>query len=272
MARIEAKPVNNSLLSEMQSTNVPVLRRQAARWLGSRILPSEVVRESERNGLSEFEHKIEEGYGGIVIFRHFSLRDPFQVVQDVIFSSPVLKERKVLFPKAEHQVYPGLSQLGRFFGIEIAPIVTGNTVEHAREKSRLEPRLNGGLSQFKSKAVDLLRKGGIVAIAPEGERRKTLAPYEKHAIGLLLLALERARVENVVLTCIDLRLASKNGCRTKRGLNLFNQYQVRVGQAFTMQDILKTAEVIGVKAFRMVDEIIFAEMQRTAQLPKPNQA
>ncbi len=248
-----------------------ILRRRATKAvLGSLLFRSEIITGQQSNGFADFENKILGGYGGIIVLKHFSLKDPPQVIKDIIFSSPILIEREVLAPNALHQIYPGVMLIGRILGIKIDPIVTENTVTKARERGKaVIPELNEGSKEFVRDAIDYLKRGQLVVIAPEGERRNNLEPYGKNSIGALLGAARLAKA-NVALLTVDLRVAGAGeGYWNRSRFNPLAKYEVRIGRCLTGGEVLSMAN----GRWRDIDEkVILPEMRRTAAIEKPNRA
>lgn len=255
-------------MSPESKPNAHILRRRAiGAVLGPVVFRSETIMEPGQNGMRDFEDKLLEGYGGIIVLKHFSLKDPPQVMKDIVFSSPVMRSREVIVPNALHQIYPGLIGFARFLGIAIAPIVTENTRKRAEQKGKPVPELNGGLAEFTRSALSVLSRGGIVALAPEAERRSSLEPYGKPTIGLILLAAQRLKIEDIALLSIDLRLVGREGYWGKKGFNPLDKYEVRIGRTLTMQEVVAMAN----GRTRDIDEkVILPEMQRTAAIPRPS--
>jgi len=251
---------NNSSINNFRY----VIRGATRALTGSTVFRSERIIEPGTNGLSDFEEKISEGYGGVIIMKHFSLKDPPQAIRDIVFSTPTLIRKRVLAPNAQHQIYPGVKMMGRIMGVKIAPIVTENTVKKALKRGKPTPTLNEGSVEFVREAVDYLRQGQLVVIAPEGERRDNLEPYTKPTIGLLVAGAQRDGVNEIMFLTVDLRVAGSDYSR--RGFNLLSRYEVRVGRALSLDQMMELAG----GSLRKIDSAVLEEMRQTAAIPKPN--
>lgn len=244
-------------------------RREAARVIFSPFLRSDIIHDPEYNGISDFENLIENGFGGIILLKHFSLKDPPQSVKDIAISSHVLIKRKIESANAAHQIYPGVRFIGKLLGVEIHPIVTSNTIARARKKGKPEPKLNEGSAEFTIKALGTLSRGGLLFLTPEAERRNNLEPYKTRTIGTLLAAAKRLGVENIAFLFIDLRLSGREeNYWGKKGSNLLNRYETRIGRAMTLDQVM---EIAGGKLGNVDSDVILPEMQRTAAIPRPSQ-
>lgn len=252
--------------AEVKRPFTPFLREGVKRVL-SPLFRSEVIT-GEEGGIEKFEGLLLEGYGGIILLKHFSLKDPPQIVADTVIASKVMVRREVLTPTARHQVYPFVQRFASILEIKIDPIVTDNTIKRAKEKGKTPPQPNEGLKEFTSDATDLLRRGGILYIAPEGERRSNLEEYPNRTIGTLLATLKRVGATNVAFLFVDLRLAGrKNDYWNKKWFNLLNKYEVRIGRTLTFDQVM---EMAGGKFGNVDNHVIFPEMMRTAAIPMPN--
>lgn len=242
----------------------PLLRR-VAEQLTSPLLRSEVIT-GEEDGMRKFEQLLLEGYGGIILLKHFSLKDPFQIIRDTLRSKTLIR-REALTPMALHQAYPLLKGVAGILGIKIDTIVTYNTVERFKEQGKTSPSLNEGLRDFTADAIGTLRRGGILYIAPEGERKNHLEQYSNRTIGTLLAELKRAGLSNVVFLFVDLRLAGREeNYWGKKGFNLLNRYVTRIGRALTLDQVMGMA---GGKFGNVDSDVILPEMRRTAAIQHP---
>ncbi|MBI4091824.1 MAG: hypothetical protein HY427_01315 [Candidatus Levybacteria bacterium] len=242
------------------------LLREVAKQLTSPFLRSEVIT-SEEDGMKESEQLLLEGYGGIILLRHFSLKDPFQIIRDTLANKALIR-KEALTPMALHQVYPLLKGVAGMLEIKIDPIVTNNTVRRFKEKGKTPPGPNEGLRGFTADAIGVLRRGGILYIAPEGERKDHLEQYSNRAIGTLLVALKRSGLSNVAFLFVDLRLAGREeNYWGKKGLNLLNRYETRIGRALTLDQVM---EMAGGRFGNVDSDVILPEMQRTAAISRPS--
>ena len=230
-------------------------------------LRSDAIKDPECDGLADFEKMLLEGFGGVVIFKHFSLKDPPLILREIASLSKVVRGRTIIAPTSAHQVLPGEVAAAGMLGIKLDKIVTRNTVEDARRKGKPEPVLNEGAAQFILDALDTVSRGGILFIAPEAERRDNLEPYKSRTIGTLLVAARRKAVNNIAFLFVDLRLDGREeNYWGKSWFNPLNKYEVRIGRALTLPQVMETAGKIA----HVDEKVIFPEMQRTAAIPTPS--
>lgn len=256
------------------SHRVPRLRREATIFMLSPLLRTDVVKDPECDGLADFEKMLLEGFGGVVIFKHFSLKDPPLILREIGYLSRAVRRRAIIVPASAHQVLPGEVAAAGMLGIKLDKIVTENTVKKEIKRGRPEPHLGEGNEQFIRDAVKIVSEGGILFIAPEGERRPDLKPYyergadqtPKRPVGFFVAAAKRSSVENIAFLFVDLRLAGKENYWGKSSFNPLNKYEVRIGRALTLAQVMETAG----KITHVDEKVIFPEMQRTAAIPRPS--
>lgn len=206
------------------------------------------------SGMKRAELLNQDGYGIIVVFPHFSLRDPFQVLNE-IFSNSTLSKRPITVPIAFHQNYPGLIKAGRQFSIDNRLIVTKETILKGKNKGK---KLGEGLAEFTSRAVSTLEEGGVVIVAPQGGRKPLLGEPESPTIGTLIAQTDRKKVHNVALVSIGLGIKDQNDySKEKVGkFNLFKKYTVAVGNTYTKSELKVLAE----GDTRKIDNVVFSEL------------
>ena len=255
-------------MSKVETAAYPTpLRREVARIILSPFLRSDVIKDPQFDGLADFEKMLLEGFGGVVVFKHFSLKDPPLILKEIASLSRVARRRNIIAPTSSHQVLPGEMAVTNALGIRVDKIVTENTVKKAVRQGKPAPILNEGSAEFVREAVDYLRRGQLVVIAPEGERRDNLEPYTKPTIGLLVAGARRGGVNNIAFLFVDLRLAGREENHWgKKGLNLLNRYETRIGRALTLNQVM---EMAGGKFSNVDSDVILPEMRRTAAIQRP---
>ena len=255
------------------ATYTTPLRREAAILMLSPLLRSDIIKDPECDGLADFEKMLLEGFGGVVVFKHFSLKDPPLILKEIASLSKVVRRRNIIAPTSSHQVLPGEMAVTNVLGIRIDIIVTENTVKKAVRQGKPVPKLGEGNEQFIRDAVEIVRQGGILFIAPEGERKPNLKPYYERAegqtpkrpVGFFLAAARGSNVENIAFLFVDLRLSGREDYWGKSSFNALDKYEVRIGRALTLRQVM---EIAG-KAGDVDEKVIFPEMQRTAAIQKP---
>lgn len=205
-------------MSKVETAIYPTpLRREVARIMLSPFLRSDIIKDPECDGLADFEKMLLEGFGGVVVFKHFSHKDPPLILKEIASLSKVVRRRNMIAPTSSHHVWPGEITLANMLGIKLDKIVTENTVKRAVRKGKPEPKLGEGNIEFLRDAVKVVSEGGTLFIAPEGERRPDLIPYyeraqdqtPKRSMGFFITAARRSNVESIAFLFVDLRLAGR---------------------------------------------------------------
>lgn len=182
---------------------------------------------------------LEQGHGVLIVINHFSRRDPVQVLA-LLMGDRVVSDRPFLAPVAFHQQSRLVQTLADSFVLQLAPVVTGHTRRRMKEKAPQE----SGLERYLASAVESLRTGGVVLLAPQGRRRALLgAPPFGRPMELLLGAALDAGLERVALLFMGLSIPGTTTYdrRVVGGLNLFRQYEARYGMPVTLRQALEEA-------------------------------
>lgn len=80
------------------------------------LLHSEII--DPNKNLQKTEEMLKDGIGIFVVFRHFSERDPMQLVKDFAESGEVMRRVDCTAPVARHMIrYAGLKPAARFGGV-----------------------------------------------------------------------------------------------------------------------------------------------------------
>lgn len=172
-----------------------------------------------------------------VLINHFSKGDFPQLTLSVIFDRHILRGRRFLAPIAYHQ-YREAKGPAAMFGVELAPLITDDTVKYLEKHGQAIPKRRTAFSAYLRKAKEVLDQGGIVALAPQAGRRPNL---EETATGRPIEALLGRTDNNVVLLPIGFGLRGVKDYADARGYNLFKRYQMQIGRVFTKEELMFAA-------------------------------
>jgi len=216
------------------------------------IFPYHVL--DEEGSMVKFEHMLNQGYGFIVIINHFSTRDSAQVLAHLLDNQAV-GPRPILAPVAYHQHNSIVQFWSQRMAIELCPIVTARTVEALGD----EYIQGAGLAEYASLAMDCLRQGGVLLLAPQGGRQSTLGEPEGRPLGNLLALARRRGVEKVALMFIGLGYPGVADYSRKRvgGANIGKRYELRIGQTITTEEAIHLAG-----GRRRIDAWSFQQLRR----------
>jgi hypothetical protein len=201
------------------------------------LLPGRI--EANGGGLQRAGYLAQQGMGVLVLINHFSLRDGFDVFR-LLFAHSVLRELPVLAPVASHLIGPVARLLAALFTVEVAPM----TSPEATANLGLDPTTGQNALAYSQMTIAHLETGGVVLLAPQVGRRPCLAPLEDmRPVSLLLAQARRKRAADFCLLFVGLGLAGAPAYSLDEtgGLNLGRRYELRVGEAFTVDEAIALA-------------------------------
>ncbi len=243
-----------------KTANVGFLQRgariAATAILSPTFLRSEVTK--NKDSIKKAKEALKSGKGLIVIINHFSLKDPPQATNE-LFHHTVTGSKRIIAPIAFHRDNPWLHRIGKIFGHDLAPIVTENTIREGKNDGH---KKNDGIGEYIAESTKLLKKGGIVILAPQGTRMPRLGQPDPNnlAVGSLMASARKNGVKDYVFLFMGLGIQNTDRYSQKtRGFNPFKKYTLNVGACLTSEEILIRAG----DNFRNVDAVIFRELDRT---------
>ncbi len=219
----------------------------------------------EGNGIERALELQKKGYGLLFDISHFGYSDLPQAFAATDFGVKEMLGKKLLIGGAAHQIKPGITTLGRLNGVEIAPIVTEDTIKDAIEKGKDTTGLvlHEGLANFTKKATDYLANGQHVLLAGQGGRRPTLFPTPNEdgetpklpiTLGTFFLSATRHNTTRFAYMPIGLAIIGECDYSKKNvgKYNLFREYRITRGLTFTYEEIMKAVD----GNFRKIDEYL----------------
>ncbi|MGB3716914.1 MAG: 1-acyl-sn-glycerol-3-phosphate acyltransferase [Candidatus Promineifilaceae bacterium] len=212
-----------------------ILRRIAGR-LAFIVFPCRHLVKAEH--ATQVETILEQGNGLIVLMNHFSMRDALQVAS-WLFRKRVASRRLIVAPVAFHQHTPLVRFLADLIAIKLCPIVTSRTIKLGNG----EKRRGTGIREYLNTAVDSLKDGGIVLIAPQGSRKSQLGGPIGHPVGNIISRARRKGVHNFGILCFGLGMPGVASYDRKMvgGSNLFRRFDLRVGQPYDAGEAVELA-------------------------------
>lgn len=206
----------------------------------------------EARHVIQVETMLEQGYGLIVLMNHFSRRDALQVAS-LLFRNRVACRRLIVAPVAFHQYGSIVRFLADLIAIKLYPIVTSRTIELGSG----EERRGTGIRDYMNAAVDSLKDGGIVLLAPQGSRKSQLGRPVGHPVGSIISRARRKGVHNFGILCFGLGMRGVATYDKKMvgGSNFFRRYELRLGQPYSAGEAVELAGGID-----LVDAWIFEEL------------
>lgn len=216
------------------------------------------VLRSETTDINDSIEKVKDvlkrGAGLIIIINHFSGKDPIQAIREV-FRYPVMNDKKIIVPIAVHTDNPIVHVVGKITDTTPKPIVTQKTIDAGKNNGR---PLNDGMKEYLEDSISLLKKGGIVVLAPQGTRMPRLGQPNSPTVGTLMAAAKRNKLENYAFLFIGFGMREVDDYSKKTKLNPRDRYTVNIGALLMSDEILARAE----GKFKNVDAVIYDELRK----------
>lgn len=231
--------------------------KHAARKLSSLTLSPTILRSEtidNNRSIDKAKEVLRSRNGLIVVINHFSLKDPPLAVNEV-FLHREMGSKKVIAPIAYHMDKDLYHWLGKPMGVVLKPIVTENTVKENKNNGH---ELNEGKAEYLDESIKLLKKGGVVVLAPQGTRRGTLGYPDKPNIGTLIRMAEKKGIGNFAFLFMGLSIEGVDDYSDKkvRGFNPLKKYRINIGACLTKDELLEKAG----GNVRAVDRIVYEEL------------
>lgn len=241
-----------------KAANVGFLEH-AARKLAIALLSPTILRyetTDSADSIAKAEKLLKEGQGIIVTHNHFSDGEPPRTVEE-LFRNTVMGSKKIIAPIAYHMNAFPYRLLGKILDVTLKPIVTKNTVKEKRYK---DYKLNEGTEKYFAESIELLKKGGILVLAPQGTRMSHLGQSYSPTVGTFMAGAKKNKLVSYAFLFIGFGIKgvddySKEGIR---GLNLSREYIMNIGACLTSQEILERAK----GNYREVDKIVYDELRK----------
>jgi hypothetical protein len=287
LGRRVSQSIHHTLYSvrDIQSTH---FRKFAAEHLTSKLLfPTELVDKTEDGTALAKAHEMrEEGYAFIVPYNHFSTREPLDVMTTLVSLGEGFEDADYLSPLAYHQnrIYTRL--IARATDVDLEKIVTTDTVRKGKNKellsvwqrahnfyshNKVQPKeLSAGYGQrpYIENGSDVLAAGGIVPVAPQGGRRKTLGEPAGRAVEMLVRAAKRKGMENIAIWPLGISLKEvKVYDQTTEKFNFGKVAEVAFREPLTVEEMQQRAQESSTSEQKVdLDHQVFIEL---AQLLPP---
>lgn len=258
------------------------LRPKPDRTAENRLLASEIMTGffpativGDRRPLTETERLIREGYGIIAVYNHFGKREHISFLAEFVKNSPTIRENPMASPIALHQNSKGMRFLRWLSGFELIPIVTRHTKEKYEGQEDKLPDKRMRREMFVSYITSIrkrLRKGGLVAVAPQGGRAPKLGlPPDGKPIEKLLFAetleIDESEVialdpvgDKVAVLFVGIQIPGATKYERKNGrplrFNTLKDFQIKLTGPITREKLLEWAGGDS----DQVDQVVFDQL------------
>lgn len=234
-----------------------VARRKAALKIGHIPLPCET--KYLDGGIERACKLLSEGYGLIVLYNHFSIRDSLHIAGDVLFAHRVMNSNEIRTPLALHQSKDVINKaLETVLDFHMSPLATGETLKKQKYKD-LSPTT--GFREYLADGVATLEKGGSLMMSPQTTRKDRLSEEpQSRPLATLFLKIESKKLENgiaILFVGIGIQGVTDYSTPGIRGFNLRKKYEVTVGPCYTKEEAVALA---GGK--KLVDVWAFSELAK----------
>lgn len=254
-----------------------VTRRLRTAGVLSSVLHHE-FRETQEGQLAKVEILLSEGYGVVGLVPHFSYGDFMRVISSLLQNSPVIQNREMLIPLAVHQDRPLMRWMEAYTQIQLANLITLDTRKKEKvyvDKGQRVPwqsKVAGsGDHVYMGRAAEVLKRAGVIMVAPQGGRRPILEHFEKEAVRFIDSGARRLGVKKLAYMFFGIDAPHLKNYRKKglSGMHPFRPYVVTLGPVMTSAGLRERAETNG----RTIDQEAYAIMLELAPLNyRPDQA
>ncbi len=221
-------------------------RRTIGHHLIRPFFPIEI--QTRENTQSKLANLVNSGYGVLELYTHLSEDDQFRLLASTYRLWPELISKTAYTPVAHH-IYERARPFNDFFGVISRGIVTEDTI--ARGKNYVEVGDENGFQKveldssfgqwdYVKEARFFLENSGLVFVAPQLGRRKTLEQSNKRPVEILLRHLELANIA-IVFAGIGFKRVA-NYQRDFSGLNVGRDYVIKFGPVLTQDELSQEAD------------------------------
>jgi hypothetical protein len=243
-----------------------IIKRELFHHPGQLFFPSILI--DQQNNLSRAEAMLNQGKGLVVVINHFSERDSVEILMNFLFKTSVFQDKPIVAPIAYHQYMRAYVRwAATTFDINLCPLVTEDTIKREEYKN-LE--INKGMPEYIDAGLSVLKKGGILLVAPQGGRRPRLIPVQSDSaipiepnpptIGTFMANAARNEFDNYGFLFVGLGINETFDYSSPDagGLNIGKEYVLRVGDVISAQELLLRAD--GKR--KQIDPIVYQELAK----------
>ncbi len=223
------------------------------------IAPARV--EIVQNGIQRADELLEQGWGLVLPFTHFSGRDIVEMTLRPFAAGRMLVTRPIVV-SIEWSHYWGLSiprLSAEMTGITLIPIVTEDTIKKRKNYDRQKRPLplGHGTFEYLSLARRALKEGGAVYVSPQQGRRPALELSDKEPMKFLLG--KENELQKVAVMFVALSLHGEVDYSKRNLAVLGRMFDVRLGPTVTKAELFQLSRDLG----RSIDDvtiIIFSQL------------
>ena len=219
---------NGLLISDQQLVERRIVTQQALQQF-----PTEVV--DKHGSLARMASMSREGLGFMVASNHFC-RDDFKRTLAILLSKEALARKRVAIAIGLHE-FPTYEPFAVAAGIDTYPVTTQGTINTLGHKA---PPLGTGMEEFMGAAIETLKRGNLVIMAPQGGRRPRMTRSEGRILQTLFGDAEDEGVEfGVLFSGIGIK---GQGDYTNRDYHYGEKFILRFGKVYTSTELISAIE------------------------------
>ncbi|MFA6512511.1 MAG: hypothetical protein WCV86_05320 [Patescibacteria group bacterium] len=197
---------------------------------------------------------VRQGKGLLVVANHPTLLDGPRIVS-LLMVNPEFRGKRIVVPVAQHQ-FAVSEMLNKITGaeLELISVVTPDTI---RKKPELASLGKQGLFEYGRRAGEVLFQGGIVILFPQAERRPRIGEAQNtdKSVKIIMRIGENKGIDFGVLP-VGITIPGVDPEKA-RGLNIGRKAILRVGNAFSRDELRDTAKVTGIST----DAVVYRNLQ-----------
>lgn len=204
-----------------------------------------------QDSLSKLEHFSQLGYGSVILLNHFSRGDIPRAIAYVM-DNRILGKREILMPEAIHRHKNWYDHAGARMGITFSPIPIEDTLTYLQKHPELSSKYQAALTRegvashlnsYLNQALDVLSRGGVIILFPQGGMRSSLENVTP-AVSTLLKRADRADINKFTLIFLGLGIEGVKNYQEQNSetLNLFRRYYLTYGASFTKEEFIIKAQ------------------------------
>lgn len=212
------------------------------------------------NELKKAEASALAGRGLVIPFTHFSLRDAMEVNRSLVFTNPILKNRRAINPLSHHHYNRLMEFMASFYSGDFYPIVNSSTLS---KKGFAHLPRGKGLSEFMTACITILTTGGVVPLAVNATRKETLDAHDRQRpVGYLIASMQAAGVDQYGFLLVGFAIKNATTYRKNEvgGMNYGKTCIINIARYYSLDELLGRPEVCGKAS--VVDTFIRSELSR----------
>lgn len=220
----------------------PMRRRKIATLIARTVLPHE-MQGSYKDAFARAGELREEGFGGIAYFPHPDKSGPVHA-WTVLMMEGNTDEVAINFPIAKHQELPGLLGAIGLVGVQADLVTTRNTLKRLIAKKKAGEEVHIPTREetareheiYLARSAETLGMGGIVFLAPSGEREVPQGRFRYSPMSQLVHAALKEGHDKIYF--LPMGIGEKGLVEYRiSGMRWFKTAEVRIDECLTLQEV-----------------------------------